>query len=298
MTTRSTIVTSLEEITSWQPNIAKQKELPIVQALESGQVVFLPNLDFKIQEDEHFIFNTNVTNGKSKNISFDPKTKQLKGQALNEECSLKITGLMERYARDSKHLVDTLFPHYKGHIQQAKTSLRPIEAKGRTAPSYRKDDTRLHVDAFPSNPNQGARILRVFTNINPNDQARHWRVGEHFTDVAQRFAPEISAPLPLSAEIMNLLGVTKSKRSPYDHYMLHIHHQMKKHEPYQKHAIKGDVYWPAHSTWICYTDSVSHAALEGQYCLEQTFNLNAAHMQDPTLSPLSVLEKLLSRKLV
>ena len=34
--------------------------------------------------------------------------------------------------------------------------------------SWRKDDSRLHVDAFPSRPNRGERILRVFCNVNPD----------------------------------------------------------------------------------------------------------------------------------
>ena len=55
--------------------------------------------------------------------------------------------------------------------------------------SVRADDRRLHVDAFPSRPNYGERILRVFTNVNPDGEPRVWRVGEPFEDVAPRFLP-------------------------------------------------------------------------------------------------------------
>jgi hypothetical protein len=48
----------------------------------------------------------------------------------------------------------------------------------------------LHVDAFPSRPIRGERILRVFTNIHPDStQARVWRVGEPFEDIARRYLP-------------------------------------------------------------------------------------------------------------
>lgn len=44
----------------------------------------------------------------------------------------------------------------------------------------RADDRRLHVDAFPTRPNYGERILRVFANVNPAGVPRAWRVGEPF----------------------------------------------------------------------------------------------------------------------
>jgi len=37
----------------------------------------------------------------------------------------------------------------------------------------------LHIDAFPSRPMHGRRILRFFANVAP-DAPRHWRVGEPF----------------------------------------------------------------------------------------------------------------------
>ena len=61
----------------------------------------------------------------------------------------------------------------------AGTSYRPFEVDQRKL-SWRRDDTRLHVDAFPSNPIGEKRILRIFRNINPDGQPRHWRVGEDF----------------------------------------------------------------------------------------------------------------------
>lgn len=45
------------------------------------------------------------------------------------------------------------------------------------------------MDAFPSRPNYGKRILRVFANINPEGAPRVWRVGEDFESVARQFLP-------------------------------------------------------------------------------------------------------------
>ena len=85
----------------------------------------------------------------------------------------------------------------------------------------------MHVDAFPSRPNYGERILRVFTNVNPDGAPRVWRVGEPFEDMAKRFLPRIKPQMPGAAWLMNLLHVTKSPRSEYDHLMLHLHDAMK-----------------------------------------------------------------------
>ena len=66
---------------------------------------------------------------------------------------------------------------------------------------------------------------------------------------------------------------------------------------YQLKADQIDCEFPAGSTWITYTDQVSHAAMAGQYCLEQTFYLPVTSMQDPSRAPLRILERLMGRSL-
>ena len=56
--------------------------------------------------------------------------------------------------------------------------------------------------------------------------------------------------------------------------------------------------FPAGSTWIAFTDQVSHAAVAGQYQLEQTFLLPVDAMQRPERSPLRILERMKGRRLV
>ena len=67
-----------------------------------------------------------------------------------------------RGARDAR-----CFRAMRPYVKRARTSYRPQPAVGRDV-SWRKDDSRLHVDAFPSRPNRGERILRVFSNVNPD----------------------------------------------------------------------------------------------------------------------------------
>src|ERR1051326_8897630 len=113
-------------------------------------------------------------------------------------------------------LTGSLAPRYKAGLKPGRTSFRPVEIQGR-ASSYRKDDTRLHVDAFPSTPVLDRRILRVFSNVNPHAQERIWRVGEAFEDVARTFLPGARPQFWAEGTVLQLLKITKSRRSRYDH---------------------------------------------------------------------------------
>ena len=197
---------------------------------------------------------------------------------------------MHRFADYSKALVDGLMPHYSNCLRWGRTSYRPAEIKGRRC-SKRKDDTRVHVDSFAATPVNGLRILRVFCNINPDGEPRVWHVGEPFSNVLEAFSPKIPAFSPMQAKLLQLIKATKTRRSAYDHYMLQLHDQMKLDDHYQSHLKKQRIDFPAQSTWVVFTDHVSHAALSGQFLLEQTFYLPVTAMQNQQLSPLRLWEK-------
>ena len=77
---------------------------------------------------------------------------------------------MKRFSDAAASLIDLLIPEYRGRVERRRASFRPAEIAGRQT-SWRKDDTRLHLDAFPASPTQGDRILRVFSNVNPEGRA-------------------------------------------------------------------------------------------------------------------------------
>jgi len=221
----------------------------------------------------------------------------LRGTELEGKDAEELQVMVHRFANDSRELLLNLLPHYKPAVKQGRTSYRPVEVNGRVS-SWRKDDTRLHVDAFPSAPVQDKRILRVFSNVNPNGGNRTWRLGEPFEKVANRFMPNIPAPIWGSSKLLELLHITKSRRSAYDHFMLQLHDSMKADMDYQAKVDQVTYHFPPGTTWIVYTDQVSHAAMSGQYLLEQTFYLPVSAMAEPARSPLRVLERLTERVLI
>jgi hypothetical protein len=97
--------------------------------------------------------------------------------------------------------------------------------------------------------------------------------------------------------LLALVRVTKTPRSAYDALMLQLHDCMKGDEAFQKESPQSRVDLPAGSTWLAFTDQVSHAATAGQYQLEQTFLLPVDAMGEPERSPLRVLERIKGRRL-
>jgi hypothetical protein len=89
----------------------------------------------------------------------------------------------------------------------------------------------------------------------------------------------------------------KGRRTEYDHIMLGIHDAMKADTEYQSQVPQTQLAFPPGVTWACFTDRVSHAAMSGQFALEQTFYLPVDAMNDPASTPLRVLERLAGRVL-
>lgn len=286
-------------ISYWREALPADLQTELTVAIESGQLLYFPNLAFPLTQQEQQALSPDCVSTKSKNISFDLLTDELKGLASHvpDEQITIIHNIVERYAISAQDFIHTLFPQYVKGLLVGRTSLRPVEISDRPT-SYRKDDKRLHVDAFPANPNHGMRILRVFTNINPHGQPRVWKIGEPFEQVVQRFLPRLRAPIPGLAPVLNWLGITKSRRSLYDHYMLQLHDKMKADNDYQQNASQQEIAFPANTTWVVQTDQVSHAALSGQHLLEQTFYLPVESMLDESNAPLRILERLLQQPLI
>lgn len=265
--------------------------------LENGRVLHVPQMPFALSEEERaFLDPVHASKGR-KNISLPPDGQALIGVDAQSMAHPVLFALVQRYAQSARQWVDGLFPHYRKCLQAAPTSLRLHRVETRDS-SWRKDDSRLHVDAFPSRPNQGRRILRVFMNINPQNEPRVWRVGEPFEQVARHFLPRIARQWPGSAWLQQALHITKSYRTPYDHIMLGLHDAMKADMEYQRNCGQETIPFAPGAGWICYSDHATHAVMSGQFMLEQTFFLEPADMGDPHASPLATLERLTQRALV
>jgi hypothetical protein len=268
--------------------------------LEKGQILFFPAPPFALPRDDiDFLVSLKPADSRlHKNISYRPEQDLLRGFAdtANEP---RVHDIMQRYATAVRSFVSLFLVPYAGKFQTDYASFRPLEEEGRDLPPHKRNDL-LHVDAFPGRPTRGGRILRIFTNVNPTKD-RVWIVGDRFPQLVARFAE--SAGLKKFAHAsdalrgwkrgLGTLGLPVADRAPYDKFMLHFHDWLKENTAFQN-AKQGKelLEFPPASTWLVFTDCVPHAALSGQFAIEQTFIVPVEALVVPEVSPIRVLEKI------
>lgn len=265
-----------------------------VAALERGAVLFFPQLPFVLAGDEQEFLDARVADGKAKNISLDHTSGKMQASSLTGERAARLAAMIERFGAGAASLVQDLLPYH--NVERARTSFRPVQVKGR---SYSKisDDRLLHIDAFPSRPMQGRRILRFFSNVAPAS-SRNWHVGQPFEDFARTFLPRVAPHLPGKSWMFEKLGVTRGRRSLYDEYMLSLHDAAKRDSDFQTNSPHEAISFPPGSSWLVFTDQVLHAALGGEFALEQTFHLDVEQLAEPERAPVRVLERLRGKFLI
>jgi len=289
----------------WSVAQPVQRSSDYCRELEAGRILFFSGVPFALPaEDCAFLISQKQTGSRfHKNISYRPRQDVLRGaSAENSADQQRLHSIMREYSRQITQFVAAFLAPYAGKLALDFASFRPLEEQGRDLPLHKRNDL-LHVDAFPTRPTRGARILRVFNNLNPT-VPRIWRTGEPFHELAPRFAKDAgvnyyaaqgrSAFFRLrrgAARAFRGLGLPLADRSAYDLFMLHFHDWLKENADYQKQEHTRSEFPPG-CTWMVYTDGVPHAALSGQYALEHTYIVPREALVAPELAPINVLEKI------
>jgi hypothetical protein len=154
------------DIGDWTALIPPQTRQIAADALEGGKVLFFPHLGFAMDAREQSLLSAKLA-GDRKNVTLDPKTGTCQGAELEAGQKARLESLLQRFAQSATGFIHNLIPAYADRIERARTTFRPVEIAGRSY-SPKKDDRLLHVDAFPSRPTHGRRIMRLFTNVNPD----------------------------------------------------------------------------------------------------------------------------------
>ena len=264
--------------------------------LEKSGLIVLADRPFTLDAEERAVVSAAAAEEGVKSVSLDAAGWKVSGAIGDASLQAAVTALLDRYAAWARALVEEVAPGYGPALERGRTSLRPRQVAGWAA-SPRKDDRRLHADAFPSQPVGASRILRVFSNVDADGEPRVWRVGEDFEAYARRWLPGVRRNLPGEAWALRRLAITKSLRTDYDALMLGLHDRAKLDAAYQATASRREIAFPAGASWIVFTDSLVHAAISGRHALEQTFYLPVAAMADERAAPLRILERLTGRRL-
>lgn len=290
---------TVENSASFEP---KQK---YCEELEAGNILFFPKCPFEFPQAElDFLLAQKQTGSASrKNIAYKPQIDKITNFVKSsDEQQQQLLTIMRHYSERATTFLTHLLNPYSAKWTLDYASFRPFQEKGRQLRLRARNDL-LHVDSFPTRPMHGSRILRFFTNINPNE-SRFWTTSQPFEQLAAQFGGKA---LPFPKGVTNSVGEQLLKslkqmaqkaglplvlRSPYDSFMLNLHNFLKENEDFQKNCPKDFWEFPPNSCWAVFTDQVSHAATAGQYAIEQTFIIPRNALIHPENSPIGVLEKL------
>jgi len=270
--------------------------------LEAGDILYFPESPFGLTDEERsfLLAQRQVDASYHKNISYRPLQDKLKGVDQKDEAARERTrGLMRAYSRSAIAFMARFFPAYARAWKVDFASFRPIEEQGRKV-AHRSRNDLIHVDNFPSRPSHGDRLLRVFTNVNP-DRSRVWITSESFEALAWQFAAKVGLPhrpttlTRLRGQALRLLsgiGLPVVDRPAYDQFMLRFHHFLKENADFQRDCPKDRWEFPPLSSWICFTDTTSHSCISGQFAMEQTFIVRRDSLAFPEKAPITILGRI------
>jgi len=276
------------------------------ELLERGEILFFRELPFQLSvDDQKFLRDQQWSELRMhKNVSYRPTEDVLRGVSGDSATVERLQKIFRSYSAQVIDFAGKFLSPYKDKWILDFASFRPLEEEGRDLPLHKRNDL-LHVDAFPSRPTRGGRILRIFTNLNPS-RARVWNTTESFGAIASKFAKTAGLEKiaeddsAISRAVQNLgakLGLTTAVRSPYDMFMLRFHDYLKENADFQKNTPKTQIDFPPLATWIVFTDCVAHAVMSGQYAIEQTFLIPPAALVTPDAAPYRILENIAGRPL-
>ncbi len=279
------------------------KKIELCRALEEGNILFFPKIPFSFpNEDLSFLLEQKQTGKKkSKNIAFKPSLDKISNHlGETEEERKRLHEVMRRFSQGATLFLQDILAPYTSKWRLDYASFRPFQEKGRKLRITARNDL-LHFDAFPSRPMHGDRILRFFININPSE-SRKWITASSFKEAFETFWDKKEIFFPKGSHHFSVkwkervkrlckkMGLPVTIRSPYDTFMLQFHHFLKRNKKFQQEGEKKSWEFPPFSCWAVFTDQVSHAALEGQYALEQTFLIPREALLNPEKAPISILE--------
>lgn len=271
----------------------------IAERLERGEVIFYPGCPFPIPEgkDREFLLEQEQGAG-HKNISYDPCRDTAAGfRRVSQGQADRFKEMLADFSRVATHWLGSVLPRYAHSWQLDRVSYRPHEEATRRLRMTARNDL-LHVDAFPSRPTNGARILRLFVNVNPTEP-RVWMTSDPFAQLLKTYGEAVGLPHNeglgwktwLRRDVLSIFQPNRSRTSVYDDFMLRFHDYLKNNDEFQERCTKRYWTFPPNSMWLAITDTTSHAVLRGRYALEHSYFLAPESLALPMESPAALLAK-------
>jgi hypothetical protein len=302
MASRSNFLNStLPQGTDFPSSPTAEAGSTLEERLERGEIEFYARCPFALPEgdDRQFLLEQRLASRAHKNISYDPRSGRTGGYArVSEAQATRLCYLLADFAKNATAWLTRTLPRYAQAWQLDRVSYRPEEEATRSLRLKARNDL-LHVDAFPSRPTNGYRILRLFANINPTEP-RVWATSEPFARLLERFGAQSALPTlhssgwtwQLRQRVLGFFSPGRRKRSVYDSFMLRFHDFLKANEEFQERGPKRFWSFPHGSAWLVFTDTASHAVLRGRYALEHSYFVAPRTLALPAESPPALLTQM------
>lgn len=275
----------------------------LARRLERGEVVYFPVCPFSLPrgDDLRFLLEQRLASRAHKNISYTPRTGRAHGfRRTGAMQSERLHGLLAAFSATATSWLADVLPCYARAWRLDQVTFRPEEEATRRLRLTSRNDL-LHVDAFPSRPTGGSRILRLFANVNPTEP-RVWATSEPFPRLLERYGRVVGLPdrprtwrAALRRRVLGIFRKAERKRSTYDEFMLRFHDFLKRNEDFQERCPKRIWQFPPGSAWVVMTDVASHAALRGRFALEHSYFVAPQTLALPEESPPVLLQRACGR---
>jgi hypothetical protein len=272
----------------------------VERRLERGEVVYYAACPFPLPrgDDLAFLLEQQLASRAHKNVSYDPLRGKASGYLRRSaEQAERLRCLLADFARGVTLWLAATLPRYAASWRPDMVSYRPLEEATRILRLKARNDL-LHVDAFPTRPTNGWRILRCFANVNPTE-ARVWVTSDPFARLLERYGAAAGLPGAAGLDwvrraqdgVLRLFRPGRPTRSAYDAFMLRLHDYLKANEDFQERGPKHFWKFPPGSAWLAITDTCSHAVLRGRFALEHSYFLAPRSLALPDESPAALLAR-------
>jgi len=283
----------------------------VEDAMERAEVVFWQRCPVELpSEDDLEFMRTGLPRElQVKNISYHPESNSIPRFEAGPAVRDRIERILRTHGQRVEAFLRRVTPDYVPGWTLGTTSFRSIEEQGRKL-KPRSSNELVHIDAGAYGATNGARILRFFVNIHPTRDrvwgtkggfgallARHRELVEAAKGGRDRVALDkgpldrlYSGMVTALSKVYPLFQVIDS--SPYDRSMRRIHNYMKENPSFRdSNEDYQEIHFPPLSSWMVFTDGISHSVLSGQHALVTTVLIPLANARNPALAPFNVLAR-------
>lgn len=285
----------------------------VSDALERGSIVFFPKspVPLPAAEDLAFLRQELPQLLKLKNVSYHPEAGKVRGLDSDDaELNQRVNRILKSVSDDIAAFLSDKAPRLTDNWTVGTCSFRPIQERGRDLSAHASNEL-VHIDAGAYGATNGDRILRFFINVNP-DEDRVWVSKGGFSELLQAHGER--ARLSYGSADKNYLNkgvldhawsgfvrtlsgmglptVKVLDSSPFDREMRKFHNYMKDTPAFQQDMQGHEEYrFPPFSSWMVFTDTVSHACLSGQHAFVHTSIVRLENCRLQELAPINLLRQ-------